>query len=347
MMRACRFFAAAFLAIVSGALSTAPAAAGLQVCNQTSYILNIAAGYQTNRAAFTHGWTRIVPGDCAPLFADPLTASAYLIYARSSQAHSGPARAWGGATKLCVKDANFALQSPLGISNCPGDDGYPLPFAPVATQGKPSWTMTLTELPELDLLDIAREAGIVRLLNDIGYKVGKNQQDGNRARDDALTSFRSRTKLPLTATNSDLFAALETAALRAAAPAGYSVCNDSDGDIWAAFALRSGINWVSRGWWKVPPAGCAKMLTIPLAADKVYLLAASRTDSHLVTGPTKFCTSEGQFEVSGRDKCAAQGFSETGFAATDTKGRSGYAAHIGKDGLEPPVSQPDQLRTPK
>ena len=244
-----RFFAVLLFAIAS--LHGAPAAAGLRLCNQTSYILYSAAGYQAGETMFTRGWTRVVPGDCADLFSDPLTAPTYYVYARTSQAHSGLARAWGGTSRLCAKDANFALQSPLTVPGCQGDDAFQLPFAAVATRGKKSWSTTLTESPLITSLDAAREIGIVRLLDDIGYKVGQGDANGNKSRDDAMIDFRKRAKLPETATNSDLFAALETAALKASAPAGYSVCNDGDGDVWAAIALKSGTSFVSRGWWKV------------------------------------------------------------------------------------------------
>jgi len=337
----------AVLMFATAALHGTPASAALTICNQTSYILYTAAGYQAGAAMFTRGWTRIVPGDCAAVFPDPLTAPGYYVYARTSQAHSGLARAWGGGVRLCAKDANFALQSPLAVPGCQGDDTFQLPFAAVATRGKKAWTMTLTESPLITSLDVARVIGIVRLLDDIGYKVGQSDANGNKSRDAAMIDFRKRMKLPETASNGDLFDALETEAFKASAPAGYSVCNDSDGDVWAAIGLKSASGWVSRGWWKVPPAGCAKAITDPLATDKVYLLVESRTDAYLVKGPMKFCIANVEFEIFGTDKCASRGLTEVGFAATDTRGRTGYAAHVGKDGLLTPAPQMVQPRTPK
>jgi uncharacterized membrane protein len=345
MTRIWRF--CAVLALVTVALQSSPASAALNTCNQTSYILYAAVGYQAGANMLTRGWTRVVPGDCVAAFPDPLTAPGYYVYARTSQAHSGPARAWGGNVRLCAKDANFALQSPLTVPGCQGDDTFQLPFAAVATHGKKSWTMTLTESSLITSLDAARVIGIVRLLDDIGYKVGPGDANGNKSRDDAMIDFRKRMKLPETATNSDLYDALETEAIKASAPAGYSVCNDSDGDVWAAIGLKSGANWVSRGWWKVPPAGCAKAITDPLATDKVYLLVENHTNAYLVKGPMKFCITNVEFEIFGIDKCASRGLTEVGFAVTDTKGRAGYAAHVGKDGLLTPAPKIVQPRTPK
>ena len=345
MTRIWRCFAVLVFATV--ALQSAPANAALNICNQTSYILYTAVGYQAGPSMVTRGWTRIIPGDCGPVLADPLTATGYYVYARSAQAHSGPARAWGGNLRLCAKDANFALQSPLTVPGCQGDDTFQLPFASVATHGKRSWTTTLTESAAIPSLDVARLAGIERLLNDIGYKVGPDDANGNKSRDAAMIDFRKRMKVPETASNADLYIALETAALKASAPAGYSVCNDTDGDVWAAIGLKSGANWVSRGWWKVPPAGCAKTITDPLATDKVYLLVQNHTNAYLVKGPMKFCITNIEFEVFGTGKCASRGLTEAGFAETDTGGRTGYAAHVGKDGLSAPAKKAVQSRMPK
>ena len=345
MKRIWRF--CAVLALATAALHSAPASAALNICNQTSYILYTAVGYQAGQTMITRGWTRIVPGDCGPVLSDSLTATSYYVSARSSQAHSGPARAWGGNLRLCAKDANFALQSPLTVPGCQGDDTFQLPFAAVSTHGKRSWTTTLTESASIASLDVARLAGIERLLNDIGYKVGPDDANGNKSRDDAMIDFRKRMKLAETASNADLYIALETAALKASAPAGYSVCNDTDGDVWAAIALKSGTSWVSRGWWKVPPAACAKTITDPLATDKIYLLVQNHTNAFVVKGTMKFCITNIEFEVFGTGKCASRGLTEVGFAETNTSGRTGYAAHVGKNGLLVPAKMNVVQRTPK
>jgi uncharacterized membrane protein len=322
----------------------APAAAQMHLCNQTSYVLYAAIGFQSGMGTATRGWTRIAPGDCALTIAEPLTAPAYYIYARSSQAHSGPSRAWGGQTKLCAKDTEFSLQTPFGAPSCGSDDAFSMPFAAVSTRGSGSWTTTFTENPRFASFLAARDAGIARLLSDIGYKVdlGDTKTDA-----DALARFRARVKLAANASPDDILDALETEALKASAPQGYSICNDGDSVIWAALGLQQGSNWLARGWWKISPGGCAKAITEPLAADHVYVLAEKHGNNHLVSGPTKFCVTDIEFEIYGNQRCGARGLSEAGFAVTNTKGLSGYAVHVGSDGLIPPVRQLSQARTPK
>jgi uncharacterized membrane protein len=179
-------------------------------------------------------------------------------------------------------------------------------------------------------------------LGDIGYKVDLGHQHGAATRDAALAKFRARMKMPAAASTSDLFDALETEALKAAAPAGYSICNDGDADIWAALGQRIGKTLVSRGWWRVAPGACAKAMTDALAIDKVYLLAEKTGNDHLVSGSTKFCLTDVAFEIFGNARCGARKLKEAGFAATDTKGLNGYAAHVSNTGLVPPARQLSQ-----
>jgi uncharacterized membrane protein len=327
MIRAVRFLCAALFAVAI--FGAAPAHAELTVCNQTSYVLYTAIGYQEKADALTQGWARIIPGKCANIFPGPLTSPAYYLYAKSSQAHSGPARAWGGTVRLCAKTTNFVLHEPLIMDTCP-EDSFIMPFSRVENKGKRNWTAILTESAAIASFDLARQAGIVRLLIDSGYKI----TDAKSA-DAALKSFYQRMKLSAHASNADQFDALETLALKSAAPTGYSICNDSSGEIYAAIGVQNQAAWASRGWWKVAPGGCARVLTQPLSFDKVFLFVQGHNNPRLVSGPAKFCVADVEYETSQRQNCSSKGLSEMGFAATNTKGLTGYAAHVGNSGLLP------------
>jgi len=337
--------ATAFFAAVAGcALASSPAAAEMHLCNQTSYVLYTAIGFPTATGTATRGWTRIAPGDCALTVREPLTQLVYYIYARSSQAHSGPAHAWGGPFRLCAKDTDFSLQTPNGAPSCGSDDAFPMPFAAIATHSRQSWTMTFTENPAINTFYAAQQAGLARLLGDIGYK---GDLGAGNAHGDSLAKLRARLKLPSNASPDELFAALETEALNDTAPAGYSICNDADSVVWAALGMQAGANIVSRGWWKISPGGCAKAITDPLNTDRIYLLAEKHGNNHLVSGSAKFCVTDIEFEIYGNQRCAARGLIEAGFAMTVTKGVSGFAAHIGANGLIPQARQLTQARTSK
>ncbi|HEY1632532.1 MAG TPA: DUF1036 domain-containing protein [Rhizomicrobium sp.] len=315
--------------------AAAPASAAVTLCNQTTYILYTALGAQAGSQAITQGWNRVVPGDCVAPKAQPASGKFFFLAARSSRAHSGPSHVWGGSLHYCVKDTDFTLTTPLGAQSCGTDDAFLMPFSPINTNGAANWTTTLTESARIASPDVARAVGIARLLSDIGYKITPDKGKSNKSFDEALAKFKAKMRLPANASTADLFDALETEALKATAPSGYSICNDSDGEIWAAIALRQDKDFVSRGWWKVPPGACSRAIATALSADKIWLFVEGPKRRAVVTGPDKFCMTDVEFETHGRDKCQARHLAEQGFAATNVKGATGYAAHVGNNGLVP------------
>ena len=322
------FFAAIFAA--------APAAASLKLCNRTSYVLYAATATAARPNMLTQGWTRLAPGVCAEAISKPLKAPPYYVYAQSSRSHSGPARAWGGATSLCVGHGNFTFTTPA-LGRCTQEDAFNVRFSEIATKGKSDFTQTLTEKPTLATLDQARIAGLQRLLSDNGYKIAAIDGNDDKPTETALGDFRRRAKLSRKATDDALFQALEKAASQTAAPAGYSVCNTTTAPFWAAIGQKTGKDWVSRGWWKVPPANCATAITQPLATDRIYLLADLPGKKPLVTGSEKFCVTDIAFEIQGKTDCQKRGMREIGFAQTNVKGEQGYVARIGPKGLITPA----------
>lgn len=330
---------------LAAAFRAAPALADLRICNRTSYVIYAAVGYESGTQMLTRGWTRIVPGDCGTALEGRLDQPAYFLYARSSRAHGGPARAWGGRIRLCAKETNFAIDVPVGAAHCGSDDAFLMPFASLSTGRKASWTTTLTGTRHFSNMPAARAAGIARLLSDIGYHVTPDGDPAQAAK--PLADFRTRMRLSANVSDADLFDALETEAQKTAAPEGYSVCNDGQSELWAAVALRSPRLSVARGWWDVPPGACAKVLTMALSFDTVYLLAQKHGNNKLVGGTAAFCVADVAFEIFGDTGCAKRGLTQAGFAATNTKGQSGFVAHIGDDGLLPPAPKLPQPRQNK
>ncbi|MDE2182694.1 MAG: DUF1036 domain-containing protein [Alphaproteobacteria bacterium] len=300
----------------------------MRLCNRTGYVV-YAATATLSQDITTQGWTRIVPGQCRTAIDGDLAARAYYLYARSSTAHAGPQRAWSGTTDFCVKDTNFVLSLPQIITRCPVPDSFPLSFAPLDTHHMRSWTATFRESPDLDSMQNAEHAGLRRLLSDLGTR----DTVSTKSFEAALAQFRKRLHLPANADKAALFDALETAASRAAAPSGYSVCNDTPKPVWAAIAFKKNNVFVSRGWWAVAAGGCAHMISEPVASTPVYLRVEIGKSPALVSGDEKFCVTTIEFEVQGRGHCAARGLTEAGFAVTNIQGAAGYAAHVSENGL--------------
>jgi uncharacterized membrane protein len=304
----------------------APAQAALKLCNRTSYVLYAATASLDGGDVRSQGWTRLTPGDCRTPVTGDLIASQYFVYARSSLAHSGPARAWGGNTSLCVKDTDFTLQAPLTAPYCPGDDSFSRPFAALDTHHMRSWTMSLDETPPEKSMAAARSDGLNRLLRDNGIR------PGDRA---ALAAFGKRLHLASGASAAQLYDALETEALKNAGPSGYAVCNDSPDMALVALGQKIPAGWNTRGWWKIAPGSCGKLISDKLATNALYLLAERPDGRTLVSGAEKFCVTTIEFEVQGRGHCRNRGLVEAGFAKIDVRGVAGMIVHIGATGLIP------------
>lgn len=326
-------------ALIFLALASLPAQAALTLCNRTSYILYAATASVKSPSSETRGWTRVAPGDCRKARPEDLGAQSYLVHARSSLGYSGSSHAWGGNFPLCVKDTNFDIKQSVTQPYCTDTDTFPLPFAPVDTEGRRNWTMTFEEMPAYPSLTAAQLAGVKRLLTDNGYKIGPVDAQPSKPTEVALADFRKRMRFPLQAGNTELFNALEKEALKTNAPTGYTVCNDTNGTFLTALGDAGG-KGVSRGWWTVQPGACARAITAPLHSDAVYLLAQKKGGAMLVTGADKFCVTPQAFEIQGRSGCTSRDFQEAGFAKTNTKGKAGYVAHINENGLLPPPQRP-------
>jgi uncharacterized membrane protein len=320
------------LALLVLGLLSLPAQAALTLCNRTSYILYAATSAIQSPKSETEGWTRVAPGECQLARKERLTAETYLVHARTSLAHSGPPRAWGGAYPVCVKDANFSIKQAVTQPYCTADDTFPLPFAALDNRGKASWMMNFDEQPAMTLTE-AQLAGVKRLLKDNGYAIARIDGKPDKTTGSALADFRKRMHFAADAGNAELFTVLEREARKRIAPAGYTVCNDAREPLLVALGQMDNGNAVSQGWWTVQPGACAKTLTTPLSSDAVYLLAQRKSGGTLVGGPQRFCTTQAAFQIRGSANCTARGFTDSGFAATRTKGLAGYVAHIGPAGL--------------
>ncbi|MBL6852591.1 MAG: DUF1036 domain-containing protein [Alphaproteobacteria bacterium] len=327
----------AFLGVLALATLATPATASMKVCNRTSYVLYTATASDAHSGINSQGWARVAPGDCRVALPADLSAPAYYIYARTSRAHSGAARAWGGDKPICVKDTNFATQNAFSARDCLSDDFYQLPFALVDTHHLRSWTTTFSESPALATLQQAQIAGFKRLLQDLGYRIAAVDGKPDPAADGALVDFRKRMRIAPNATIDDLFDALETEALKTATPSGYSVCNDTAKAVAAALAQRQGTTWVAHGWWKIGAGSCAKLVAELGSIDSLYLFVQKVNGPPLVTGKEKFCVADIQFDIEGRTNCGKRGLTEIGFLETKVRGLPGFSAHVGEQGLVKPL----------
>lgn len=312
-------------------LMAAPARAqtgnGWSVCNETSYIIQVASGRQEGGGTVVQGWTKVRPGACEILLTAPLTPGAHYIYAQSSQAHRGGLKAWKGDEPLCVDGlVSFTIES---LPDCDALGLDERDFRPVLVESRVRWSNTIRETRPYSLIGAtdarrppsAQAAGIQRLLGDAGAYSGAIDGDlGARTRA-AITEFLEDRNLPADTSDDDLTDILEQVALDRARNVGLTLCNRTERRIWSAIGSRNGEGWESRGWWLLEAGGCARVIDQPLLQTEHFVFGEMEGTEEegarrLVRGADTFCIARSKFAIAGRENCGASAYRSELFAAT-------------------------------
>jgi len=300
---------------------------GWQICNETSFVLEAATGRPDGRSIQVQGWTRLRPGECRGAVQAPLARGTHYLYARTSSAHRGGRRQWGGDAVLCVDPTDsFQIQNPPRCT-----DSYEARrFRRVAINKRDSWRTSFSEATPLTL-SRARAAGLQRLLTDAGYDLreGRRSADPRRIAQ-AIAQFRSTARLAPNASEDQLVDALEIAARRRAGSVGLTLCNRTRGRLWTAVGRRRGEGWESRGWWPLNPGGCVRTIDEVLIQERYYVYASLETPEgprYLQSGEP-FCTSPARFAIIGRMRCEERYYRTDLFAPIRARDRSGLVVEF-------------------
>lgn len=313
----------ALAAALGAGLAAAPARAEWTVCNETSYVLQVAIAYDEAGRRVTEGWTRLRPSDCKAVRRGPLAEGEHYLYARSSRAHRGGLREWSGEAKLCVDSTDFSL---AGEASCEDVGFETRSFIAIDIDDR-EWRTRLREpvSPLAPLtLDTARLAGIQRLLRDNGYDVKEVDGLPGRRTDRALRKFLDTIGRRDTPKDEEILDLLEDAALKKADEAGLKICNRGEAQLWTAIAQRRGDGWESRGWWPLGGGECARVIDQPLAAAAYYVYAGLREGERertLAAGEEIFCLAATKFAILGRENCETRGYSQGPFLTVLSQGR--------------------------
>ncbi len=336
---------AALLAFAGHAFAQGRSANGWQVCNETGFVLDAATGRPDGNAIVVQGWTRLRPGECRLAVNAPLARGTHYLYARTSPAHRGGRRQWGGDARICVDPSrSFTIENPEA---CTAQGLEERRFRRVQINKRDSWRTSFAEAQPYTLTR-ARQAGIQRLLTDAGYDIreGRRGVDPRRIAQ-ALAQFRTSARLAPNANEDQMIDALENAARRRADQVGLTLCNRTRSRLWAAVARRRGEGWESRGWWPLSPGGCVRTIDEVLIQD-VYFVHASLDNPEgprlLAAGGEPFCTSLARFAVLGRENCDGRFYNANLFTPISARGREGLVVDFEeRDFLQPGVA-PRQLQ---
>ena len=288
-------------------LLAAPAAPAFaaELCNETSYIVEAAMGWRQNDEIAVEGWTRIRPGECVNSGPDidPESSDPLLLYARSSAAYLGGVREWRGEVPLCVGPSDFSAE---GVSDCEALGLEQRGFT--VLRGEHRQRSVLVESANFG--DAAQEAGVQRLLQATGADIRTIDGLSGRRTTRAISAFVQAAELPRVPERPELIDALEATALQRNASTGLTFCNETGGPAAIVIARQRNDMWESRGWWRLEPGACARVMAARLETPNVYFYAETTgaTPRQLTGGEEAFCVAPSRFLAEGRTNCADRGY---------------------------------------
>jgi uncharacterized membrane protein len=310
-------------------LAAAPAHADLQLCNRTSYVLNVALGLETQGAAATRGWFRVDPGQCRTVLQGALEAEQIYVHARAHAVYGSSPLPQAAAAELCVADSNFVI---AGARKCPSAGQYLARFSAV----KPSdagdgLVANVAEEADYDV-EQARRAGMQRLLVAAGYDANPIDGIEGKKTETALAQFLRDRKLGSDAVAAaTVFDTLLDAA-RQTESGGLTWCNDTPHVVMAALGVEEKGAVVTKGWYRVAPGRCFRP-EVGSKPRRLYSFAEAIDGNGQVVkrgeralawgGTTQLCTRGLKFEIEDHKDCAERGLAAVGFAVVDLAGRAG------------------------
>ncbi len=313
-----------FLSIFILALGATGAHAKYSLCNKSSYALSAAIGYVDGERLATRGWWRLRPGQCKVVLTEQSNPGRYFVYAEAIPGHKGPQRTWSGDTPLCVENSGFFNLRNQDV--CRDDPMRQRKFfdVEVTEAAGGSWQTDFTEARNYTVYS-AEVAGVQRLLSDIGEKIQRIDGAMGRETQRALANYRKTKGLTdgISIDDEVIDALIEDANAREA-KLGFFYCNKTDNAVWSAIAMQTeGETYSSRGWWKLEPGSCAKIIKGELEKDHYYVYGVIEDGANerpISGGDKAFCVNAVMFDVSDELTCADQDLDETLFRRVEIGG---------------------------
>ena len=311
------FFAIALTSLFPITAAAQANASGWEVCNETSYIIEASTGRYEGQGVVVQGWTRLRPGACAKVIEGGLQPGIHYLFGRSSTAHRGGRKVWGGKSNLCIDPTgSFAVEN---IPDCSVMGLESREFRPVLIENARRWRTSFTETDKRDL-EQASAAGVQRLLDNAGVYSGRIDGFLGRKTRAAIGDFLTSKGLDANTSDADLMDILEQTAIDRARNVGLTFCNRTNKRIWSAMARRRGEGWESRGWWLLEAGGCARVIDEPLLQAGLFAYAEMENGDGevrtLTKGSDTFCLSKAKFAITGREACEEAAYRTGRFVAT-------------------------------
>jgi len=312
--------------LISG-LSISNAEAKYSLCNKTSYTLSAALGFVDGDRLATMGWWRLRSGQCKVVLTEQTNPGRYFVYAEGIPGHKGPLRTWSGDTPLCVENSGFFnLRNQEVCRDTPAmqRNFFDVEVTPAANG---SWQTDFAEASNFTVYS-AEVAGVQRLLRDIGKPVKRIDGSLGRETRAILNAYRKSKSLSDDATIDDpLIDALIDEANASEAKLGFFFCNKAEAPVWSAIGSPGGEErYVSKGWWKLEPGECTKVVKGKLEHDHYYVYGlieeARGAERRLAGGDKALCVNPVKFNVSNDTPCEDQDLDRAVFKRFEIGGRA-------------------------
>ncbi len=324
MLRFCRSLL--FLTLLfGGVFIPAKAEASLRLCNETSYVLQVAAATRQGVASKTEGWFNINPGDCKEALSDMPDDAQAFVYGKSDPAHAGDGLVFDGSERFCVAAENQVF-SVEGRRNCRRRGYVEADFAPVA-DGRGRRLVTFTEKNDYGRRR-ARMAGMQRLLSDLQYDIGTVDGYGGERTREAESAYKLRFGVNSGLKGNELTRKLIQTVRNEADERGLIICNRTQYLVWAASGQLRQDDFQSTGWLPIPATQCAQVINSNLT-DRFYFYYAEAVHedgrpvreagrARVWAGDKALCIKPTRFAITGDENCLARGFESRGFVQIDT-----------------------------
>ena len=89
-----------------------------------------------------------------------------------------------------------------------------------------------------------------------------------------------------------------------------------------AIGYRQGDQWVSEGWWKLPPSDCVTPVSGDIPVRYYYIRAVEWGTGIVREQNYTFCIASEPFTIYGDTNCESRGYEEEGFLQYDCEGSS-------------------------
>lgn len=295
-----------------------------QICNETSFILNVSTAYESEETEEykINDNTEIYPGEC--INKDVLNIYLRYIYAKSKSIHQGGIREWRGDFQIC----NNIVSESKGISkNCQETNHESKFFRSI----EPSESISYF-IENENYKSKARTAGIQRLLSDNGYDINKIDGISGRKTIKALSKFKKLNKLENEIDKKLLMQKLAKMAKKEGQKIGLTICNRTEAPIWTAIGTKNGKEISSRGWWNIKIDKCTQIINRKLNSKKTYYFARNETKDIMKSEKDKkylniisdkastknFCISNSKFSAITNINCTISGYDDAQFRQLPT-----------------------------